>query len=76
MCEYRMKSVPGGAGAAACRLLLLLLFLVSSCMCQMELRDFLPELCVFAEPQCPNTRITFWLYTKWVAAIPTNLTLD
>lgn len=71
MCEYRMKFVPGGV----CMLLLfLLLLLVSSCACHMELRDFLPELCVFAEPQCPNSRITFWLYTKWVAAVSTNLT--
>lgn len=73
MCEYRMKSVPGGV----CMLLLfLLLLLVSSCACQMELRDFLPELCVFAEPECPNSRITFWLYTKWVAAVSTKLTQD
>lgn len=44
--------------------LLLWLQLVRNSSSQLEMNRFLPELCVFAEPTCPNTRISFWLYTK------------
>ncbi|KAH8298057.1 hypothetical protein KR018_005765 [Drosophila ironensis] len=38
-----------------------------------KLRGWLPEFCVFAEHQCPNSRISFWLYTNETRDNPVQL---
>jgi len=45
---------------------ILLLIISGFCKGEEELRGWLPEFCVFGEQKCPNSRISFWLYTKWV----------
>ncbi|EDW03904.1 GH11500 [Drosophila grimshawi] len=51
MCKYRLNVI----------LPLLLVVFVGNCESQPQ---FLPELCIFAEHKCPNSRISFWLYTN------------
>ncbi|KAL7742229.1 hypothetical protein ACLKA6_005493 [Drosophila palustris] len=61
MCEYWINAI--------LRILSVLL-LVRSSECQM---GFLPELCLSAQQQCPNSRISFWLYTNTTRDAPTML---
>ncbi|KAH8324417.1 hypothetical protein KR074_006986 [Drosophila pseudoananassae] len=38
-----------------------------------QLRGWLPEFCVFGEHQCPNSRVSFWLYTNQTRDNPVQL---
>ncbi|KAH8412679.1 hypothetical protein KR009_004491 [Drosophila setifemur] len=40
---------------------------------EVQLRGWLPEFCVFAEHQCPNSRVSFWLYTNETRDNPVQL---
>ncbi|XP_030383959.1 inactive pancreatic lipase-related protein 1 [Scaptodrosophila lebanonensis] len=54
------------------RIELILLTLLSGSLLT-KAQVFLPELCVFAEQHCPNSRISFWLYKNNTREQPTLL---
>ncbi|KAH8358359.1 hypothetical protein KR200_009186 [Drosophila serrata] len=63
MCEYHTVIL----------LFLLLVIISGSCKGDRQLRGWLPEFCVFAEKECPNSRVTFWLYTNQTRNDPVQL---
>lgn len=54
-CKYRMHVIIP---------LICWLLMLRSSSARLGRQNFPPELCVFATDECPNARISFWLYTK------------